>query len=199
MNKIVVDIVLFPSKKISYKAIELNKMLISDHRPFELNNKDFLPHLSLCMGSVEVIKMPEIKKKINEISKEIRSFKITINEIQRCKINTGEDWINLKIIKTKEIQHLHELILKKIRPYISNDVKKDMFYNSQDIDVATIESTSNYLLNSTYENFAPHISIGVGKLELEKINLSFDLDRIAICHLGKYCTCREILSESSFN
>jgi len=54
----------------------------------------------------------------------------------------------------------------------------------------------NYPKESSFENFFPHITIGIGEVEGEisgiKFPIKFNASKLALCHLGNYCTFRKI-------
>jgi hypothetical protein len=77
-----------------------------------------------------------------------------------------------------------------------------MFSNQQEINIKDtpwmFPYIQNFTQNSSYKNFNPHITIGDGIFERKlKLQIKFTASRLALCHLGNYCTCREILYETS--
>ena len=56
----------------------------------------------------------------------------------------------------------------------------------------------NYSKESSLDKFSPHITIGIGEVESETRGLAypikFNTSKLALCHLGNYCTCRKVIS-----
>lgn len=196
MKKIAINIVLLPSEKMMDKAIELNNKLISNSKPVKLNKENCLPHISLCMASVDKDKLSEFKLILDRISKQFTELSLNISKLVVDSISTGEKWSSLKINKTPEVQLLHEEIMNNFKSYISSNIKKEMCYSPNEVNKLTIQWAKGYIQNSAYENFSSHISLGVGEIEEQDLNIQFKGTRIAICHLGNYCTCRKVLIEN---
>jgi hypothetical protein len=199
MNKIAVDIVLFPSVEIIEKSIKLNKDLISDFKPVKLNNENCFPHISLCMGSIESNDLDKAELILNKISKDFKALKLTISKFVVDSLTTGDKWTSLKVKKTEELQKLHEKTMDKFKEIISSDIEKEMFFLPYEINDLTVVWAKNYFKNSAYKNYSPHISIGIGKQVSEDLNLSFLANNIGICQLGKYCTCRKVIMEKKLS
>jgi hypothetical protein len=58
---------------------------------------------------------------------------------------------------------------------------------------AVVEKTL-YWINkrSSFNDYSPHITLGISKLKGKAVDINFTASKIAICHLGNYCTCRRM-------
>ena len=56
---------------------------------------------------------------------------------------------------------------------------------------------TGYRLKSSFHHFEPHITLGHGSADpgaVPRIEpFTFDADTVAVCHLGRHCTCRKVL------
>jgi len=191
LSMIAIDVVLLPTDNVIKKAIELNKGL----RKIKLDKKNCLPHISLMMGCVNEEKIRNFENVLEEIANGFSKIKIKANKIRLIKIPLFEPISVIEIEKTKELQELHEKIVKKLRPYCSYNATKEMIYGAdENFSSITLSWINNYLKKSSYENFFPHITLGFGKARKIK-PFSFTTSRLALCWLGNYCTCRKILWE----
>ena len=43
-----------------------------------------------------------------------------------------------------------------------------------------------------YASFQPHVTLGVGVLDTPAPAFEFEADQVALCHLGRFCTCRRV-------
>jgi hypothetical protein len=60
---------------------------------------------------------------------------------------------------------------------------------------STLEWIRTYPQKSSYENFRPHITLGYGQVPPGlSFPIPFTAARLALCHLGNHCTCREMLA-----
>jgi glycosyltransferase domain-containing protein len=201
-DKIAVDVVLLPPDEIMEKAIEVNQTLI---KTFEFDNKivlnkqNCLPHISLAMGCIKKDDIPEIDTVLKEVADKFSPLALTISDIRTGAIPTGEKVSGFEIERTTELQLLHETVMSKLLQYFTYDVSLDMVYAlpDQQVEEVTTYWIKNYPKESSFERFGPHITIGIGEVENEtgglKYPLRFSASKLALCHLGNYCTCREIL------
>jgi len=197
MSKIAIDVVLLPSDEMMDKAIQANAELVEKFgSEIVLNKKDCLPHISLAMGCIDERDISSIEKVLELIAEESPLGNLTVSGI-RTSINArGETVSVLEIEKTKEIQSLHEKVMKKVKPYFSYDVTSDMIYD-QEVAQNSLLWIKNYPEKASFENFFPHITIGYGQIENGPFPIKFSASRLALCHLGNHCTCRKILASTN--
>jgi len=194
MSKIAVDVVLLPSDEMMDKAIQANAELVERFgSEIVLNKENCLPHISLAMGCIDEGDIASIERLLETIARESPLGDLTISGI-RTSINArGEKVSVFEIEKTKELQSLHEKIMKKVRPYFSYDVNSDMMYGDEEIVQSSLLWIKNYPEKASFANFFPHITIGYGQTETGPFPLQFTTSTLALCHLGNHCTCRKIL------
>ena len=199
-NRIAVDVVLLPPDEIMEKAIEINQALINAfNNKIILNKQNCLPHISLAMGCIKKEDITEIDTVLKDIAEKFSSLTLTISDIRTETIPTGEKVSGFEIVKTKELQLLHEMVMSKLLQYFTYDVSLDMIYAlpDQQVEEVTTYWIKNYAEESSFERFWPHITIGIGEVEGENCGIKyptkFNDAKLALCHLGNYCTCREIV------
>jgi hypothetical protein len=54
---------------------------------------------------------------------------------------------------------------------------------------------AGYRLKSSFHLFEPHITLGHGSAPPPIEPFGFDADTVAVCHLGRFCTCRTVLRQ----
>jgi 2'-5' RNA ligase len=199
-DKIAVDVVLLPPDEIMDKVIEVNQALIKTFdNKIVLNKQNCLPHISLAMGCIKKDDIPEIDTVLKDVADKFSSLTLTISDIHKETIPTGEKVSGFVIVKTKELQLLHETVMNKLSPYFTYDVSLDMIYAlpDQQVEEVTTYWIKNYPKESSFERFWPHVTIGIDEVEDEtrgiKFPMPFSVSKLALCHLGNYCTCREIV------
>jgi hypothetical protein len=57
---------------------------------------------------------------------------------------------------------------------------------------------SGYRLKSSLLSFAPHITLGHGRDAPRVEPFEFPATIVAACHLGKFCTCRDVFRKWIF-
>ena len=199
-SKIAVDVVLLPPDEVMDKAIEVNQALIKTFDDkIVLNKQNCFPHISLAMGCINKDDIPKVCTVLKDIAEKFSPLALTISDIRTGTIPTDEKVSGFEIVKTTDLQLLHETVMSKLLQYFTYDVSLDMIYAlpNQQVEEVTTYWIKNYQKESSFERFCPHITIGIGEVEGETCGMNFPIKfnapKLALCHLGNYCTCREIL------
>lgn len=197
VEQIAVDIVLLPEKEIIDKAIEANRKLLKRFPgKIVLNNKNCLPHISLAMGCIDKNSIPEINRNLSVIAE-----KYPVNFLNfegfRIEQNSSKEKITVtQIEKTQMLQLLHEKVMNDLKVYFSYNVKSEMLLSSEKVSESTLSWIRDYPVNSSFDRFFPHITIGYGQIENYFFPREIPISKIAMCHLGNHCTCRKILASA---
>ena len=59
---------------------------------------------------------------------------------------------------------------------------------------ADVSWVTSFRTRSSYAYYVPHITIGIGTRPLNTEPFRFTVHEIAICQLGRFCTCRTRLA-----
>jgi len=192
MGRRAVDIVLLPTEAMMDRAIEVNAELVKKFgKKIVLNKENCLPHISLAMGCVDEKDIADVEKVLKRIAEQyplgdLSVIGITVNLV-------GEKVSVFEVEKTKSLQSLHEEVMENLTPYFSYDVTSDMIYAGAEVEESTLLWIKNYPEKSSFSNFLPHITIGYGEMNNFSFPIKFGVSRLALCHLGNHCTCREII------
>ncbi|MBS3137353.1 hypothetical protein J4232_02885 [Candidatus Woesearchaeota archaeon] len=182
-DKIAIDVVLLLPQEIIDEAIKVNSKLNNDQ--IVLNNKNCLPHISLCMGVVQKKDLPIVAKIIENIASDTQRLNSELTGIK--------DYTAFDIRNNIQLQKLHEMLMNKLSQYLTYDATVEMFYSSHLVEPKSLFWVNNYKDKFSFDNYYPHITLGVGKVEKKKMNLTFTASTVALCHIGNYCTCRKVL------
>ena len=206
MSKIAVDVVLLPSDEMMDKAIQANAELVERFgSEIVLNKEDCLPHISLAMGCIDERDIASIERLLETIARERKeligglkpTLPLTVTGIRTSTNVRGEKVSVFEIEKTKELQLLHEKIMKKMVPYFIYDVTSEMLYGDEQVAETSLLWIKNYPEKASFANFFPHITIGYGQIENGPFPIQFTASTLALCHLGNHCTCRKILASTN--
>jgi 2'-5' RNA ligase len=198
MAKIAVDIVLLPSEEMADKVIAMNKELLKQYaHKIVLDKEKCLPHISLAMGCIDERNIDEIDKIVKTIVNQTLLGQLTAIGIHAGTNRAGEKVSILQIEITEALQSLHEEVIHKLIPYFSYDVRAEMLLSSSETSETTLDWIKNYPVQSSFEKFFPHITIGYGEIHNFSCPFTFDISKLALCHLGNHCTCRKILVSSN--
>lgn len=183
-----IDVVLLPDGAMTDRAIEANAELVEKFGAEIVLSKDnCLPHISLAMGCISESDIPAVADVLDTIAKtnHLTNLKVT-------GVRTSGQASVFEVQKTTELQSLHETVLKEVGPYLTSDVTNDMIYGGRAVE-STLQWIRDYLQNSSFERFFPHITIGYGQMQDISSPIEFTASALALCHLGNHCTCRDVL------
>lgn len=196
MKRYAVDIVLLPPDDLISKSIELNRKLILKNTPkIKLNRKDCLPHISLSMGVLNESERELFIEKLKIRAQDHKPFSLKSTGIYTVEIPGGEKVAGIAIEKSKELYTLHTDMMEMSEKYLTNNAIIDDVYTPPPAEEVTLHFINNYPDKSAYENFHPHITLGVGEMEDPEFTPEFTVTDLALFHLGNYCTCRKPLAK----
>ena len=194
-NKIAVDIVLIPPEQILKLAIELNRSFPDTAKEdYVLDVKTCIPHITLLMGLISRDQLAEVSSKLNNIANKFSPPNLRVTGFTASPHPDGKIFSTLVVKKDPILQKLHETILEELRPFFTwDDVEKEMFYSPPPVREISSFWVKGFGKNSVRENYDPHISLGFAELKQEFVPVQFTASKLALCHLGNYCTCRDVL------
>ena len=197
MTQIAVDVVLIPSQEMMEKVIEANRELLKQYPNKIILNKDnCLPHISLAMGCIDQKYIVDIETILKKISKEYNIGPLRIIGIHIETNSAGQNVSVLQIERTELLQSLHEQVMQKLSVFFSHEVTADMIIGDEKVSESTLLWIKNYPEKSSYESFFPHITLGYGQIETASFPTTFNVSKLALCHLGNHCTCRKVLAKA---
>jgi len=189
-----VDVVLLPDEAMTDKAIEANAELVENFgSKIVLNKENCLPHISLAMGCIDEKDIAAIAGALEKIAEEYPAGDLRVVGIAVSGNSAGEKVSAFEVEKTKKLQSLHEEAMEKLAPYFSGEATGDMIYGDEEVAEGTLLWVRSYREKSSFANFFPHITIGYGEIKNGSFPIKFAASKLALCHLGNHCTCRNIL------
>ena len=91
------------------------------------------------------------------------------------------------------LQHLHERLMDTLAPQeVPGGAAAFQQHDTppRDADVAWV---TRFRADSSQARFDPHITVGIGPTPVTIAPFDFTAREIAVCHLGRFCTCRDRL------
>jgi hypothetical protein len=185
MSKIAIDIALLPPKHVMDKVIYFNQT----YGPkVGLNETDRLPHITLSQAIIEDADLEEAKIRLAEISKKFKAM-----DLEAKIVNEPDSFF--RVSTRDRLLKLHEAVMKALEDLVSYDARAEFFLDDE-VRERSLGWVSNFPRDGAFDKFDPHISIAV-KDRIDDENLvNFTVDRLVICHLGNFNTCRKILFET---
>jgi len=197
MKKIAINVVLLPPDPVMDMALDWNQMLCKV-RPanIALGKLQYLPHISMVMGCIREDQLAQANGLLQSIASQQSALALEVPNIRTVNGASGNTVITLDINPTRELAALHESIVNKFQRLITQDADEAAINDIPPISDDAIEWINHYIPDQCFDNFWPHITLGFGDPPPRFQPISFRASRLAICHLGNYCTCRTILAEA---
>lgn len=200
MGKVAIDVVLLLPKEAAEAILKLNRILLERFAPkIVLGRRDGLPHLSLAMACLEEEEIPAAGSLLEEIGSRASPIDLVFTAIEAGPIATGEVVSSLRVERSPALQSLHERVIARFGPYLNRPASPEAFIGYPAVASASVDWVTRYGEAAAFERFNPHITLGIGTFgPKEKMGrpAAGRASRLALAHLGNYCTCRKILFET---
>lgn len=179
-------------------ALEWNQILCKA-RPanIALGKLQYLPHISIVMGCIQEDRLGQANELLQSTAAEHSALALQVPAIRTVASASGNSVIALDIAHTEGLAALHGSIVAAFRPLLTQDADEASINDIPPISSDAIAWINHYIPDQCFDHFWPHITLGFGDPPPTFHPISFQGSRLAICHLGNYCTCRTILAEAN--
>ncbi len=105
---------------------------------------------------------------------------------------SGSSSVWMSIARTPELVSLHEHLLQATEAFEVPTGDASAFFgeDARDRDVRWVRE---FRRESSFDRFTPHITLGHASEPPAVEPFDFVATTIAVCHLGRFCTCRRII------
>ena len=190
-NLIAIDIALLLPEAVNERAKAFNGALLAERPDGYRFDDTHLPHLTLAQQFIRRGNLPALIKRMDPILRGAPPLWLRV-----VGVGASGTAAHFAIEPTPDLQKLHETIMDAAQSLEEAGGGAAAFYSDGELaresDVAWV---SQFRPHSSYARFSPHITLGIGPLPEFREPFEFTADRIALCHLGRFCTCRIVLRE----
>ena len=182
-----VDVAILPPPPVAQIAIDLSAALPAAESQGLRLSGTHRPHITLTQHFVTAGGVHAIAEVVSGVLSERAPMHITITGPGR-----GSRSVWMRVEDTTALRDLHRRLMDALRPFEQSGGGPAAFAdgNARPGDVTWVSRFRDY---SSYARYVPHITLGHAS-QLPRVEpFSFVADTIALCHLGRFCTCREIL------
>jgi hypothetical protein len=99
------------------------------------------------------------------------------------------------INRTPELQHLHEQVLRSLAPYEVSGTSDAFQVDDYPARAADVRWVTRFRQDSAFERYDPHITVGISSAPATLAPWSLTASTVALCRLGRFCTCRNHLAD----
>ena len=188
MSKLLaIDVAILPTPAVRERAVELSAALpASESHGLRLDD-EHLPHITLSQHFIRADERELAFGKIDEVLRGQKPLKLVITGGGK---SNSAVWMAIE--KTPRLQELHERLMEALRGVERAGATPAAFFGG-DARMGDVLTVSSYRVNSSFSGFSPHITLGHASNPPVIQPTSFQASIVAACHLGRFCSCREIL------
>ena len=195
MPLVALDIAVLPPDQVARRAIEMSARLPRDESQGLLLGADYLPHITLVQLFVDAGELEPLMTAIDYVVRDRPPLHLHVNGGR-----SGASSVWMGIDPAPALVDVHERLLEATRPFersggdatafFGGDPSTELDSGARDRDVRWV---SEYRAVSSGRACQPHITLGHASRPPVIDPFDFTADRIAACHLGRFCSCRRVL------
>jgi 2'-5' RNA ligase len=197
---VALDVAVLPPPDVSRKAVELSAALPADESQGLILDDEHLPHITLMQLFARRNELDDVFVRVDE----------TLGGMPRLALRVtgagqGTNSVWMAVEKTPPLVELHERLMEALRGLERPGGSPGAFFTrrsgeaanagDEDSRLRDVLWVDTYRLKSSFHHFTPHITLGHGTRPPVVEPFAFDAEAVAVCHLGKFCTCRRVLRQ----
>ncbi|MCS6816967.1 MAG: 2'-5' RNA ligase family protein [Blastocatellia bacterium] len=188
---IAIDVAFLLPDDAQAHALAVNATLWAQSQMGFRFDETHLPHITLLQQFVRRANLPDVFAAVDAVLEEFSPLTLTISHVE-----TRGETAQFVIAPHAELQRLHERLLEALAPFDEGDGPAEAFANGDEPPrPRDLEWVRNYRAQASGSHYFPHITLGKGIVTEPIAPFAFTADHIAVCQLGRFCTCRVILRE----
>jgi 2'-5' RNA ligase len=151
-------------------------------------DEEHLPHLTLSQQFVGEDDLPAALDAARSVLESLTPLTVRVTGGARA----GET-VSVAIDRTPTLLALHEQVMAALHPFERPDGDATAFVGDS-VRPRDVEWVSRFRQESSFDAFAPHITLGHAPSAPAIDPFEFTADVVAACRLGRFCTCRQVLA-----
>jgi 2'-5' RNA ligase superfamily len=187
MNLMAIGLALLLPQEVRANAIALSASLSSKGahglRLDELNR----PHITL---SQHFVGADEIDRVFERVHERLRGRAPLVVQVTGGGHSTHMVWMNIE--RSPELVDLHEQLMDGLRRLEREIGGPDAFVDG-DARLRDVLWVSGFRFKSSFGDYRPHVTLAEGTQPPLIGPFSFEASAVAVCHLGRFCTCPRVL------
>lgn len=197
-DRMAIDVALLLPEPVNERVKAANAALLAERPEGFRFDESRLPHITLVQQFVRLANLPALIERVDPVLRAAPPLKLHVTGVGSSATAT-----HFTIEPTPDLRHLHEALMDAVEPFEEAGGSAEAFFSdgfngeavrepAREGDVAWV---SQFRFHSSYARFSPHITLGIGPPPELREPFEFTADRVALCHLSRFCTCRVVLQE----
>jgi 2'-5' RNA ligase len=184
-----IDVAILVPEVVGASARDINAVLARGReKPLRLD-ATHLPHLTLAQQFVERRRLDDLYTELDRVLRHEPVLRLRVSGIA---VEDGTVMFTVDCVP--DLQRVHELVMETLQPFEAPEGASDAFArNGETIRPGDIDWVRSYRERSAYTHYRPHVTLGHGPVPPAAAPIEFCGETVAVCHLGRFCTCRAIL------
>ena len=197
---IAIGVLLTVPSDVYEHAVQLNRAILENHPDNITLDAQHIPHITLVQAYIHETDISKIEKALSGLYKTFEQDSLWADELQYAK-DQSESFASIGIEKSPSLMALHEKVIALLEPYILPEGSQNAYVPNGDgtpIDDFTLAYVPKFVSAHSYDNYNPHISLGVAKTTmLDSLAqhhfraTRFKAEAICIYQLGAYGTAQK--------
>lgn len=183
---VALDIAILPPADVSRRAMEISAAVASNDFRGLLLDESHLPHITLMQLFARRDELDRVHQRVDGVLRNCTALDLRVSGASE-----HGGIVSLAIDTTPPLADLHRRLMEALRDCERPGGGVSAFYE-EDARVQDVLYVSSYRLKSSLDSFAPHITLGHGTAAPDIQPFEFRAMIVAECHLGRFCTCREV-------
>ena len=184
---IALDVAVLPPRDVAARAVAISAGLAPEEFQGLRLDDEHLPHVTLTQLFARTNELDEVLARVDETVRDQPALRLHV-----AGGGQGASSVWMDIDKTPELVALHERLMEALRGLERPDGGTGAFFE-EDGRLRDVLWVAGYRLKSSFHHFTPHITLGHGSQPPLVEPFDFEADAVAVCHLGRFCTCRRVL------
>ena len=146
------------------------------------------PHVTLSQHFVPRDRLSEVRGLVGAVAARTAPFEAHVTGAR-----AGRTSQVLTVAPSAALQRLHQELMDALRGHETAG-GASAFQAPEAARPADVDWVARYRDDAAYARYDPHVTVGIGPRPIAAAPFRFLVDEIALCRLGRFCTCRDRLA-----
>jgi hypothetical protein len=148
---------------------------------------EHLPHITLTQQFVHEYEMDKALDSVQRVLTGMRPLPLHVPGAGKARHTV---W--LAVERSPSLLDLHERLMTALLPFERGNGETSAFVDG-DARPGDVQWVSGYRRSASFSAYTPHITLGHAQAPPAIAPFDFEADVVAVCHLGRFCTCRRVI------
>ena len=182
-----VAIAILPPPEVANRAIALSEALPAGESQGLRLGAEYPPHITLTQQFISSQSLDSLLARLDSVLRHRAPLHLRV-----AGGGKGSNSVWMSIERSPELATVHEQLLQAAEPFEVTIGDSSAFFggDARDRDVRWV---CQFRRQASLDRFTPHITLGHASEPPIIEPRAFVATTIAVCHLGRFCTCRRVL------